>query len=225
MINKKHASIYLYLIFFLFTSCRGPTESPPLRSPELSGPIITGLVFTDEVGDDYGVWGDPSLPMGPIDYSNENASRGIGDEVYQNRLYQICNPYPNPNNSSITIEFYLNREMSVQIWVVPAYYTDVQNNQYNFGTSIIKSSSGLSIKTILEEKLLTPKKYAVVWNGIDADNLKVQNGFYRIYIEFDKQNLLWRDVLIIGTDRKITPQFETFLKPFWKKYLHGTYPF
>lgn len=178
-------------VFLLFLSLIACSDSEtPLGAPGYKTPVVTGVVITSEIGEELGVWGEPSENARP---SNEKINSGGITPTFPLEVFSL---YPMPTNGSFTIQFAIGRESNVNIWIVQAENgVDHQAiSSGNFWNSGLPSKDGIAIKTLVSRRFFAGV-HQMIWDLKDDNHKKVTSGFYRVYVS--AHNLLaWRDVAV-----------------------------
>jgi hypothetical protein len=174
------------LASLLCLGCRSK-ETIPLRSPDFRTPVVTGIVITDEVGNELGIWGNPS-EFGAPESTQPLSVRDVP------RRPELASPYPNPTNIQLTIQYALPRSSHVKLWIVPAVLEGQEQEPLQFANASFAVPGGLAIRKMIDQ-VQPAGIHSVQWNTFDDNRQPAPAGFYRIYCQIDEL-LLWRDAFL-----------------------------
>jgi len=186
-LNKQIMTIVLCTLAF---SC---TEDDGILLPgEAIGDVFVteGLFLTDPSGYQFGTWGNP--PEHP-DFGAMHVP-DTGSVLLPQVVFRMSQLYPNPGNSSVSIEFATAMSgFSVKAWVVRILGPEESQNSTRFyaGAEVFHDRSPV-VRHLDFNYGPNPGRYVFSWDCKDDEGDIVPDGFYRIFVQLNDY-ILWRD--------------------------------
>jgi len=165
----------------------------------LQPPVVPGIFITGPGGIAIlGVWRDPYSPS----FTLPNSNGGSGGNLIPTKLE--CSAHPNPDREFV-IQFSTTYEARVKVTVVPAIGPGEEpTNSVTYANGTYLAANGVSVRTIIDD-FLPPGYFSYYWNGCDDNDMILPDGFYRVYLEFDNEYLVWVDVFLVRNLNNLPP--------------------
>jgi len=194
---KSYSLLFISAILFVM-GC----ENPIVTTPGTQGNnIVTGIYVTDEGGEIYSVWGNPSSPE-KIEFEPE-VMEGNGDEyVYIQRYFEIYKPYPNPSHGDFIIGVSFPRIFDVKIWLETASLS-INHSKMSNG---VYSPQGIQKFVLYDGKIPKAGVHSFrLDKSTKCNGGELNQGFFRVFVQVDGKHTLWQDVYVGGV-REEAPQ-------------------
>ncbi len=166
---KSFCTALPLIIVIATLSCSDSENGQLVNSLYMYTPHVSDIMFTDNIGNEIGEWGNPS------------------DEVVA---------YPNPFDSSTTIGFYLSEASEVKVWIVHAIGPgETDWNIASLMGAQIFVLGGAPVVTLFDS-VLPAGGHDLEWDGRNNLGRRLQSGFYRIYV-LAGYEFAWADILLM----------------------------
>lgn len=188
--------LYIFVVSFFIAAC----DNPIVVTPGTQGNnVVTGIEITSEFREIIYRWGSPNFPE-PIRMEPEEQNNNEGEEVEAYPEYfRMAPPYPNPADGNMNIEFSLPRTSDVKIWMETAYL-DVRNKE------------GFQSLVLFEQKDRIPGWHQVQMSEKSVcSGGRLEQGFFRVFIQVNQKHTLWRDIYIGGVREKAPTGLRNFM--------------
>jgi hypothetical protein len=109
-------------------------------------------------------------------FQNDRKVAGVtGERQSIPKEFTLEQPYPNPFNSSVKIDFVLHRTEHIRLFV------------YNYLGQVVRT---------LVDRQLSPGKHTVHWQGLDDANTNVASGVYVVRMELKDEQVMKKILLL-----------------------------
>jgi len=187
---KLNKRILTIMFCTLALSC---TEDDGILLPgEAIGDVFVteGLFLTDPSGYQFGTWGNP------LEHPDVGTMHvpDTGSILIPQTVFRMSQLYPNPGNSSVSIEFATAMSgFTVRAWVVRILGPGEPLNNLNFnaGAEVFHDQSPV-VRHLDFNYGSNPGHYVIQWDCKDDAGDITSDGFYRIFLQLNDY-ILWRD--------------------------------
>lgn len=203
---KSYNLLFISVILFVM-GC----ENPIVTTPGTQGNnIVSGIYLTDEGGEIYSVWGNPSFPE-KIEFEPE-VMEGNGDEyVYNPRYFELHTPYPNPADGNMSISVSFPRIFEVKVWLETA---SLSINQSKISNGVY-SPQGIQKFILYEDKIPKPGYYNFQLDKrTKCNGGELNQGFFRVFVQVDGKHTLWQDVYVGGVREEAPPALRNVISAY-----------
>ena len=148
-----------------------------ITHPELQGQgSVTHRTEYEFIDKDVVMGKNYEYRLSDVDYNGVKTSHPVRSVLLMPSRIALQKPWPNPFNPNTQFSIFIHEESPVSIKII--------------------DSLGREIKTILNQKSLSPGQYDFLWNGHTDSNVQAGSGMYYIRFESDEEVLSEKLLLI-----------------------------